>query len=54
MKYAVKSLAMIFAKMGHQVSVFCGEPEINKLIEEELDNAHVIRWYGHIPGLRLP
>lgn len=30
--------------MGHQVTVLCGEPGIDKPVEEELDNVHVIRW----------
>ncbi|ADI31992.1 glycosyltransferase family 4 protein [Staphylothermus hellenicus] len=43
-EYVVESLATRFAKMGHQVTVLCGEPGTDKPVEEELNNVRVIRW----------
>jgi glycosyltransferase involved in cell wall biosynthesis len=49
-EYVVKSLAERLAKMGHEVVVLCGEPGIDKLVEEEIEKVHVIRWPTWAPN----
>lgn len=49
-EYVVKSLATRFAKMGHQVTVLCGEPGTISPKEEELNNVWVIRWPTFAPN----
>jgi len=58
-EYVVKSIAERLVKKGHDISVLAGEPQIEKPIEEWLNNVRIIRWptYApsnayHIPRLR--
>ncbi len=49
-EYVVKSLATRLVKMGHQVTVLCGEPETRRPVEEEFNNVQVIRWPTFAPS----
>ncbi|MEM4570333.1 MAG: glycosyltransferase [Desulfurococcaceae archaeon] len=58
-EYVVKSVAERLAGRGHEVTVLCGEPDIENPREEWINNVHVVRWpiYAlgnayHFPGMR--
>jgi glycosyltransferase involved in cell wall biosynthesis len=44
LEYVVKSVSERLVKIGHKVTVLAGEPDINKLREEEVNGVRVIRW----------
>ena len=50
LEYVVKSISERLAKMGHEVTVIAGEPEIDKPQEEEINSVRVIRWPTISPG----
>jgi len=43
-EYMVKSVAERLAKTGHEVVVLAGEPSIDRLLEEEVNEVRVLRW----------
>jgi glycosyltransferase involved in cell wall biosynthesis len=49
-EYVVKSVAERLVKMGHEITVIAGEPEIEKPLEEVINNVRVIRWPVWSPG----
>jgi glycosyltransferase involved in cell wall biosynthesis len=50
LEYVVKSISERLVKVGHEVTVITGEPEIDKPREEEINNVRVIRWPTISPG----
>jgi len=50
LEYVVKSISERLVKVGHEVTVIAGEPEIDKSREEEIKNVRVIRWPTVSPG----
>jgi len=42
-EYVVKSVAERLVKIGHEITVIAGEPEIDKPHEEEINNVKIIR-----------
>ncbi|MEM4977027.1 MAG: glycosyltransferase family 4 protein [Desulfurococcaceae archaeon] len=49
-EYVVKSVAERLARRGHEVTVLCGEPDIDNPREEWTNNVHVVRWPIWAPG----
>jgi glycosyltransferase involved in cell wall biosynthesis len=49
-EYVVKSVAERLVKRGHDVTVLCGEPNINSPREEHVNGVHVFRWPVWSPG----
>ncbi|MEM1744129.1 MAG: glycosyltransferase family 4 protein [Candidatus Nezhaarchaeales archaeon] len=49
-EYVVKSVAERLTKRGHEVTVLCGEPDIDNPKEEWINNVHVVRWPVWAPG----
>jgi len=50
LEYVVKSVSERLARMGHNVIVIAGEPEIEEPREEEVNDVRVIRWPTWSPG----
>jgi glycosyltransferase involved in cell wall biosynthesis len=50
LEYVVKSVSERLARMGHNVTVIAGEPEIEEPREEEVNGVRVIRWPTWSPG----
>lgn len=50
LEYVVKSVSERLARMGHNVTVIAGEPEIEDPREEEVNGVRVIRWPTWSPG----
>jgi glycosyltransferase involved in cell wall biosynthesis len=44
LEYVVKSVSERLVKIGHEVTVLAGEPDIDKPREEEVNGVRVIRW----------
>jgi glycosyltransferase involved in cell wall biosynthesis len=49
-EYVVKSVAERLVKIGHEITVIAGEPEIDKPREEEINSVKIIRWPVWSPG----
>jgi len=49
-EYVVKSVAERLVKIGHEITVIAGEPEIDRPREEEINNVKIIRWPVWSPG----
>ncbi|MEM1773231.1 MAG: glycosyltransferase [Desulfurococcaceae archaeon] len=49
-EYVVKSTAERLAMRGHEVTVLCGEENIDSHREEWINSVHVIRWPVQAPG----
>ncbi len=49
-EYVVKSIAERLAKLGHEVIVLAGEPNIDRPVEEEINRVRVVRWPTWSPG----
>ena len=49
-EYVVKSVAERLVKMGHEITVIAGKPEIDKSREEEINSVKIIRWPVWSPG----
>ncbi|MEM2045594.1 MAG: glycosyltransferase family 4 protein [Candidatus Bathyarchaeia archaeon] len=49
-EYVVKSVAERLARRGHDVTVLCGESNIEKSREELVNSVHVVRWPVCAPG----
>jgi len=49
-EYVVKSVAERLVKIGHEITVIAGEPEIDKSREEEINSVKIIRWPVWSPG----
>jgi len=50
LEYVVKSVSERLVKMGHEVTVIAGEPDIEKPREEEINGVKVIKWPTWSPG----
>jgi len=44
LEYVVKSVSERLVKFGHEVTVLAGEPDVDKIREEEVNGVRVIRW----------
>mgnify|MGYP000067654061 CR=1 FL=1 len=49
-EYVVKSIAERLARLGHEVTVLAGEPNIDKPTEKIINGVKVIRWPTRSPG----
>ncbi|MEM4435694.1 MAG: glycosyltransferase family 4 protein [Thermosphaera sp.] len=49
-EYVVKSVAERLAERGHEVTVLCGEPNVDNPKEEWINNVRVVRWPVWAPG----
>jgi len=49
-EYVVKSVAERLVKRGHDVTVLCGESNIDNPMEEWINGVHVFRWPVWAPG----
>jgi len=49
-EYVVKSIAERLVRMGHEVTVLAGEPEISEPHDEDVNGVKVIRWPTWSPG----
>jgi glycosyltransferase involved in cell wall biosynthesis len=49
-EYVVKSVAERLVKIGHEITVIAGEPEIDRPREEEINSVKIIRWPVWSPG----
>jgi len=50
MEYVVKLIAERLARMGHDIIVLTGKPDIEKPDEEEVNGVRVMRWPTWAPG----
>ena len=49
-EYVVKSVAERLVKLGHEVYVITGEPNVNTCKEENINGVHIIRWPTWAPN----
>ena len=49
-EYVVKSVAERLVRIGHEIVVIAGEPEIERPREEEINSVKIIRWPVWSPG----
>ena len=49
-EYVVKSIAEQLVRLGHEVVVLAGDPEIKEARSEEINKVNVIRWPTWSPG----
>lgn len=49
-EYVVKSVAERLARMGHDIVVLAGEPNMDKPAEDEINEVHIVRWPVWSPG----
>ena len=49
-EYVIKSVAERLVRIGHEITVIAGEPEIDKPREEEINGVKIIRWPVWSPG----
>ena len=50
MEYVIKSIVERLVKMGHEVTVIAGEPDIDEPREEEINGVKIIRWPTWTPS----